>query len=97
MITGALILLAGIGIGWLLRSLPARPRGPKPVEAVCGGCDHHYSMHDPKTGECQASVPVDKYDQAGKVIGVDYPGCACVRYSGPVPYPEYFAPEIAEG
>jgi hypothetical protein len=33
MLEGALILLAGILIGWVARSLPARRKDPKPVEA----------------------------------------------------------------
>jgi hypothetical protein len=94
-VEGALILLAGIGIGWLLRSLPARPKGPKPVEAVCG-CEHHHSMHNPETGECNAAVPVTKYNKSGDRIGKEYKPCACLRYSGPEPIPTLFAPEIAE-
>jgi hypothetical protein len=85
---GALTLLAGIAIGWLLRSLPARRKDPKPVEAVCG-CTHHHSMHDPETGKCNAAV------NAGDWTGKDYRPCACRRYSGPEPMPTYYAPEIA--
>jgi hypothetical protein len=88
-ITGALILLAGILIGMALRSLPARRKGPKPVEAVCG-CSHHHSMHDPETGACNATVRVTRYGGSW-----DYVPCACVRYSGPLPLPEYYANEIA--
>jgi hypothetical protein len=91
---GALILLAGIVIGMVLRSLPARRKGPKPVEAVCG-CKHHHSMHDPTTGECNASVPVDKYTKSGHWVGHDYKPCACLRYSGPEPLGVVFAHEIA--
>ena len=35
MLEGALILLAGIIIGVILRNLPARHQEPGPVEAVC--------------------------------------------------------------
>lgn len=91
MVEGALILLAGIGIGWLLRSLPARRKGPKPVEAVCG-CEHHHSMHNPESGACNAAVRVNQY--GGSYV---YEPCACLQYSGPEPLPTLFAPEIAEG
>ena len=94
LLEGALILLAGILLGWILRSLPARRKGPEPVEAVCG-CKHHHSMHHPQTGKCNAAVPVDKYDGRGIRIGKDYLSCACVHYSGPLPYPEYYANDIA--
>jgi hypothetical protein len=93
MIEGALILLAGILIGVGVRSLPARRKGPKPVEAVCG-CTHHYSMHDPQTGKCSVGVAVDKYS-GGVRVGKDHRSCACQRYSGPEPMPTYYAPEIA--
>jgi hypothetical protein len=65
-ITGSLILLAGILTGWLLRSLPARRKAPKPVAAVCG-CTHHHSMHDPESGACNASVAVDRYKQVRRL------------------------------
>jgi hypothetical protein len=93
-ITGALILAAGIALGWLLRSLPARRKGPKPVEAKCG-CGHHHSMHDPETGACNATVQVGRYNQLGDWTGYEHKPCACRRYSGPEPLPQFFAPEIA--
>jgi hypothetical protein len=94
MITGAALVLVGIAIGWLLRSLPARRKGPKPVEAVCG-CTHHHSMHDPRTGECNASVQVSRYSKSGEWTGYEHRPCACRRYSGPEPLPTYIATEIA--
>lgn len=93
MITGALILLAGIAIGWLLRSLPGR-KAPKPVEAVCG-CGHHHSMHNPETGTCNDTAQVRWYRYNGKPGGYEDKRCPCRRYSGPEPLPSYFAPEIA--
>ena len=77
-------------IGVLLgRFLPNRRKGPKvkPVKPVCG-CDHHHSYHDPATGECHGRVYVG--------MGA-YENCTCKQYSGPVPMPEYYAPEIAGG
>jgi hypothetical protein len=94
MLEGALILLAGILLGRFLPGRRKGPRPPKPVEAVCG-CTHHHAVHDPKTGACNASVPVNRYSKSGDWTGHDYRPCACVNYSGPLPLPEYFAPEIA--
>ena len=96
MITGALILAAGILLGWLLRSLPARRKGlpgagndqaPAPV---CG-CGHHHSFHDPQTGQCHSLMRVP-----GTMSRDSYhTPCTCRQYSGPTPLPEYYAPEIA--
>ena len=96
MIAGALILAAGILIGWILRSLPARREGLKPIEAVCG-CRHHHAMHDPETGACNATVEVDRYNKYGDYTGKEHKPCACLRYSGPEPIPSLYAPEIARG
>jgi hypothetical protein len=85
-IEGAAAVIIGLLLG---RFLPGRRKGLKPVEAVCG-CDHHYSMHDPGTGACNATVQVSHY---GGSWG--YEPCACVRYSGPEPIPSLYAPEIA--
>ena len=95
MLEGALILLAGILIG---RVLPGRRKGArpqKPPQPVCG-CSHHHSFHDPKGGECRASVrgqPTHQ-DQWGNADGWERLPCACAVYSGPVPLPEVYAPEI---
>lgn len=88
MFSGALILLAGFLVGWLAPGRRRHPKLPKLPKAICG-CDHHYSMHDPKKGMvCTVGIYVD-----GKHRGK----CACARYTGPVPLPEYVAPELAEG
>lgn len=97
MITGALILAIGILAGWLLRSLPARRKGPKPVEAVCG-CRHHHAMHDAGTGHCHAQVDEPTaYDAYGIPRSFMKVQCSCRRYSGPEFLPSYAATEIAEG
>lgn len=93
MLEGALILFAGIIIG---RLLPGRLRrhGLKPPKPVCG-CSHHHSFHDPKTGECHGLVSkVTRYTTGGTAIAWDKVPCTCRQYSGPVPLPEMFAPEI---
>lgn len=82
-------------IGVLLgRFLPNRRKGPKPakpVQPVCG-CEHHHSFHDPKDGHCgyveQVYVGNGRYKP--------HP-CGCRTYSGPVPMPEFYAPEITTG
>lgn len=93
MLEGALILLAGIVAG---RWLPSRRKDAagKPPRPLCG-CTHHHSFHDPATGECHASVNVPtSYDSYGIARAMEQAPCACRQYSGPVPLPEVYAPEI---
>lgn len=64
-------------------------------------------MHDPQTGECHAetSYPLSRSgpvlnDWKDKIIGYkqeefETRRCACRRYAGPEPLPEFYAPEIA--
>ena len=91
-------------IGVLLgRFLPNRRKGPKPAEPVepyCG-CDHHHSFHDPKTGECHGRVrgeptKFDDYASRNPVAWAQVQ-CSCKQYSGPVPMPEFYAPELSTG
>jgi len=90
---GAAIFAAGLVSG---RFMPGRRKtgAPKPVEAVCG-CDHHHSFHDPATGRCAGQVYID--GSRGSYGVARHVQCTCRQYSGPVPMPEYFAPEIASG
>lgn len=80
-------------IGVLLgRFLPNRRKGPKPAKApqpICG-CSHHHSYHDPATGTCNSLM---KVPETGSRLSHHEP-CTCKQYSGPVPLPEYFAPEV---
>lgn len=95
MITGALILLLGTALGWFLRSLPARRKGPKPIEALCG-CEHHHAMHDAGTGHCHSQVDEPlTYNACGSPTSFRKVQCPCRRYSGPEPIPSLYAPEIA--
>jgi hypothetical protein len=91
---GTLILLVGILIGICVRSLPGKRRNLQQVKPVCG-CEHHYSMHDPKTGACHSEITVTTYDEHGLWNGRTYRPCTCRQYSGPEPLPSYYAPEIA--
>lgn len=89
-------------IGVLLgRFLPSRrrktPEPRKSPEPICG-CDHHHGFHDSKTGECHGQVdgnPV-KYNEYGRPMAYEQVRCSCRQYSGPVPIPEFYAPEITE-
>lgn len=96
MLEGAVIALAAFLLG---RLLPGRRRKPlaagKPPKPVCGCC-HHHAHHDPQTGQCRATVdgkPIH-FDKWGDADAWAQVPCTCQRYSGPVPLPEMFAPEI---
>ncbi len=105
MLAGAAIFLLGAIFG---RYWPARRKGAKPIQPVCG-CKHHYSLHDPKTNECHGSATTARIpvrDEKGRpvkdaygyvVFTAEAGRCACRRYSGPEPLPEYFAPEVTSG
>lgn len=86
----AAVAIIGVLVG---RFLPNRRKGPKPApEPVCG-CEHHHSYHDRSTGACGW----EGTRFIGTVNGIAQyaaTGCACRSYSGPVPLPEYYAPEV---
>jgi hypothetical protein len=88
MLTGAIILLVGVVIGALIGRMawPARGMAPKPGEPkpVCG-CKHHYSMHD-QSGRCH-----EQEWRYSKGEGEHWVDCACQRYTGPEPLPEFVA------
>lgn len=89
MLEGALIALAGVLVG---RFLPGRRRGPKPVpppKPVCG-CGHSVSFH--AGGEKACAWVGEKYYRSG--VGTVTPRCTCLKYVGPTPMPEFYAPEI---
>lgn len=95
-LTGAGILLLGILIGRFLPGRRRQPKPPEPVKPICG-CSHGVHTHDPKSGACQAQVKMYKYSpSAGREVFDKYGPCACVRYSGPQPITEFYAPEISE-
>lgn len=107
LIEGAVLAVVAYGAGIISgrRKVPKPPKPAKLPAAVCG-CSHHYSMHDPKTGECHAGIKVQT--ASGKPIlnswgdrVIGYNGatyevlqCGCKRYTGPEPLPTYYAPEI---
>ncbi len=92
MLEGALIALAGVLIGRFLPGRRRHPKPPKPAKPICG-CTHGIHTHDPGTGRCNAQVKTYRHNGITEVLD-GYADCACVRYSGPEPLPEFFAPEI---
>lgn len=91
---GGICVLVGILVGraWQKAKKP-KHKDPKPV---CG-CRHHYSMHDPETGQCHGLMngkPL-RYDSFNDPTAWEQIPCGCRRYSGPEPLPTYYAPEIA--
>jgi hypothetical protein len=108
MLIGALIFALGAVFGRVMPSRKRGPKPPKPVQPICG-CTHHYSLHDPKAGECHGAADAGRAavrDQHGKpvkdswgevVFTREHGRCGCRRYTGPLPLPEYFAPEISDG
>jgi hypothetical protein len=92
MLEGALILLAGILIGRFMPARRRRAKPPKPVKPICG-CTHGIQTHDPGTKRCHAQVQTYRHNGVKEVLD-GYADCACVCYSGPTPYPEFYAPEI---
>jgi len=53
---------------------------------VCGGCDHHYSFHDPENFHCSKQRQIAaKWDSYGREVGYEYMDCECRVYDGPMP------------
>lgn len=91
MIEGAVIaavcVIAGMVAGRLLPTRRARQSVTKMAAPACG-CGHHFSFHDPSTGECHGENEINVYGRP------EMHACGCRQYSGPVPLPEYYAPEL---
>jgi hypothetical protein len=75
--------ITGAVLGRFLATRRRRIRYASPRKAVCG-CRHHRSFHKNGTGSC--------YHDAW-FTGTR---CTCQVYTGPVPLPEYYSPEIGE-
>jgi hypothetical protein len=80
MAAGCALMLIGGYLADFLRGRDAKRA--KTSGPVCEGCGHHRSFHG--TGE-NAGCKMDSQYLAA---------CKCVAYTGPIPYPTYFAPEI---
>jgi hypothetical protein len=95
MIEGAVIAAVCVVVGMVTsRLLPERRSrrrlpGTKSSPPACG-CGHHYSFHDPSTGECHGQNQINVYGKP------ELHACGCRQYSGPVPLPEYYAPELPQ-
>jgi hypothetical protein len=89
-VEGAAAVIIGLLLGRLLPGSRRSAKPPGPPEPLCG-CEHHHSFHDPETGQCHSLMRVP-----GTMSRDSYhTPCTCRQYSGPLPLPEYYAPEIA--
>ncbi len=100
-----LIFTAGFGVGKVVGRKQEVERGDAARKAiqseyVCG-CEHHYALHDPVTGQCRgqdthhgriAQVIFDGNGEAVRrasnnepKVVMDFPDCRCQRYSGNLP------------
>lgn len=94
LVAGAAILTVGWLVGYLTGRRAARRRLDAPQQPICG-CRHHRSMHDPKTGECYASVRQDRWNKYGDHTGYNHVACACQQYVGPEPIQSVWVPPTA--
>lgn len=70
-----------------------RERKSKEPDPVCG-CDHHFAMHDLRTGECHGLMDGDpiKYYGSGTPSAYKQIPCTCQHYTGPEPMNAIFGP-----
>jgi hypothetical protein len=65
-----------------------KPGPPEPPKAICEGCGHGLSYHDPNTQVCYEMVegaPI-KYDVNNKPTAHGVRQCTCRQYVGHLPY-----------
>jgi len=93
-------VIVGVLLGRFLPNRRKTPKPAKPPRPMCG-CGHHHSYHDPATGECHGQVrgkAIEFNDYTSRdPVAWEQVQCSCKVYSGPVPLPEYFAPEVTSG
>jgi hypothetical protein len=64
----------------------------RPPRAVCG-CEHHFAMHDLRTGECHDKVKIPiKWHGDGDAADWRFDPCPCRHYTGPEPLNSIFQP-----
>lgn len=79
----------GIGLGRGMQKMVSETRQP-----ITCDCEHNLSDHDPKTGECNVAIEVNKYSTTtGRKTGSEWTGCACKRYVGPMPPDHFYLPQ----
>lgn len=76
-------------VGWLAGRI-SRKTAADPNKPICA-CDHPVSMHR-EEGGCAAEI---KRPHSHK--GFEWVKCPCLRYVGPLPLDQYWAPPIASG
>lgn len=103
-IAGAAVFAGGMAVGRVAR-VRSGPRSKKLPQPVCG-CEHELAYHDPKTGECHATItvviekgqpildPFGEYVVTYKAAKYEARQCTCRRYTGPEPLSSYYAPEL---
>lgn len=91
---GAALVTLGWLVGYLTGRRAARRRHDAPQQPICG-CSHHRAVHDPKTGECRASVKQGRWDKYGNHTGYNHVACACQGYVGPEPIQSVWVPPAA--
>lgn len=93
MIEGAVVLIVGMLLGVPIGALVGRRRtykAPPPVKPICS-CLHTRGKHrDGGKGHCNVTTVTVLMGMPLK----DGVTCPCTFYDGPVPLPEYYAPEI---
>jgi len=80
-----LMLLGMFLLGFIVGRVRRTRTGGTSLEQKRCSCGHAYSFHNPK-GSCQRTVM-----RNGAAIT-----CECVRYDGPTPLAELYAPEISD-
>lgn len=90
---GQLIVTAG-GTAVALRLVGFRfwKEKQKPPKPVCG-CEHDFSFHDLRTGECHATDKnADAWTSGGSPNHWKWVPCTCRHYTGPIPVDLEFRP-----
>lgn len=86
-LTGAAVAWASIIVGVIVAASRRHHRRVKSPPPICG-CEHHLAFHE-LDDEGNATGPCHEI-----VVTHNATECGCQRYTGPVPLPEFYAPEI---
>jgi hypothetical protein len=80
------------GAGWVVGRVGRMRSRREVIRPICE-CGHHYGAHD--DDGCNAEVQRHENDDAGYSLGQQWRPCACLKYTGPVPLDQFWAPPIA--